>query len=384
MPRFLSVPQGEGHPQVRLPKRAAPSPSCQRAGLREKEAVMCVIAVKPANTVLTKEDALLMWEANSHGAGFCVWDEKSRTWKMKKGFMKFEALWHEVEPFTREGSILVVHFRIVSRGRVCPEQTHPFEIELEEGVAYLFHNGTLDIRITQGSSDTFELAFQLSQLKLNKKQLKLLLREGGLLERVRAHSRFAVCLPDEEEPFLVGQWEEVGGLKVSNSYWTFGRTYTGLSKSRRTSYSYFPSLFWEEEWEVKEDLLCGCSLEEDHIIVEVGALRFKVEDGVAYPYFGDDSPMTDGEIIPREDGLFLLLDDGLSFEIKPSYHNMPRWALDPDGVVYRLDNYRLIAYPVGGKRPKEVAIGLRDGDVLYVLDNTALAVPYEVKEEDRC
>jgi hypothetical protein len=314
-----------------------------------------------------------MWEANSHGAGFCVWDEKSRTWIMKKGFMKFEALWNEVEPYTREGSILVVHFRIVSRGRVCPEQTHPFEIKLEEGVAYLFHNGTLEIQITQGSSDTFELAYRLSQLGLNKKQLKLLLREGGLLERVRAHSRFAVCLPDEEEPFLVGQWEEVGGLKVSNSYWCFGRTYTGLSKSRRSFYSYYPLLLWEEEWEEKEDLL----------IVEVGALRFKVEDGVAYPYFGNEFPSAEGEIIPREDGLFLVF-DGLSYEIKPSYKYMPRWALDPDGVLYRLDNYRLIAYPVGGKRPKQVAIGLRDGDVLYVLDETALAVPYEVKEEDGC
>jgi hypothetical protein len=344
---------------------------------------MCVICYKPSNTVLSKEDAKLMWESNSHGAGFCVWDEKSRTWIMKKGFMTFEALWRAMEPFTREGVILVAHFRIVSRGKVCPEQTHPFEIKLEEGVAYLFHNGTLDIRITQGSSDTYELAFQLSQLKLNKEQLKLLLKEGGLLERVRAHSRFAVCLPDEEEPLLVGQWEEVGGLKVSNSYWTFGRTYTGLSKSRRTSYSYFPSLFWEEEWEVKEDLLCGGSPEEDYI-VEVGKLRFKVEDGVAYLYSGDEPPATEGEIIPKEDGLFLLLDDGLSFEIRPSYRYMPRWALDPDGVLYRLDNHRLIAYPVGGKRPKEVAIGLRDGDVLYVLDETALAVPYEVKEEDGC
>jgi hypothetical protein len=335
---------------------------------------MCVIAFKPKNSVLTKEDAMLMWEANSHGAGFCVWDEKSRTWIMKKGFMAFSDLWREIEPFTREGVILVAHFRIVSRGKVCPEQTHPFEIKLEEGTAYLFHNGTLEIKITQGSSDTFELAYQLSQLRLNKKQLKLLLREGGLLERVRAHSRFAVCLPDEEEPFLVGQWEEVGGLKVSNSYWCFGRTYTGLSKSRRSFYSYYPLLLWEEEWEEKEDLL----------IVEVGDLRFKVEDGVAYPYFGNGSPFAEGEIIPREDGLFLVLDDGLSYEIKPSYKYTPRWALDPDGVLYRLDTYRLIAYPVGGKRPKEVAIGLRDGDVLYVLDETALAVPYKVKEEDGC
>jgi len=335
---------------------------------------MCVICYKPINAVLSYEDAVLMWEANSHGAGFCVWDEKSRTWKMKKGFMSFEALWQEMEPYTKEGSILVAHFRIVSRGKVCPEQTHPFEITLEEGVAYLFHNGTLDIRITQGSSDTFELAYQLSQLKPRKGHLKMLLKEGGLLERVRAHSRFAVCLPDEEEPFLVGRWEEIRGLKTSNSSWEFGRTYTGLSTRSVFPSDFYPFPYWEEEWEEKEDLL----------IVEVGALRFKVEDGVAYPYFGDETPTTEGEIIPREDGLFLLLDDGLSFEISPSYKYMPRWALDTDGVLYRLDNHRLIAYPVGGKCPKEVAIGLRDGDVLYVLNETSLVVPYEVREEDGC
>jgi hypothetical protein len=344
---------------------------------------MCVIAFKPQGVVLSREDARLMWEANSHGAGFCVWDEKSRTWIMKKGFMKFEALWQEMEPYTKEGSILVVHFRIVSRGKVCPEQTHPFEITLEEGVAYLFHNGTLDIKLTQGSSDTYELAYQLSQLKLRKRHLKMLLKEGGLLERVRAHSRFAVCLPDEEKPFLVGRWEEIRGLKTSNSSWEFGRTYTGLSTRSVFPSDFYPFPHWEEEWEEKEDLLCGCSLEEGYIIVEAGVLRFKVEDGVAYPYFGDELTTALGEIIPREDGLFLLLDDGLSFEIKPSYKYMPRWALSPDNVLYRLDNYRLIAYPVGGKCPKEVAIGLRDGDVLYVLDNTALVVPYEVKEEKK-
>jgi hypothetical protein len=325
-----------------------------------------------------------MWESNSHGAGFCVWDFSSRTWKMQKGFMSFEELWRAMEPYTRKGVILVAHFRIVSRGRVCPEQTHPFEITLEEGTAYLFHNGTLDIRITQGSSDTYELAYQLSQLRLNKRQLKLLLREGGLLEKVRAHSRFAVCLPGEEQPFLVGQWEEVRGLKVSNSYWCWGMTYTGLPKGRRSSYSYsyYPSLYWEEEWEEKGNLLCECSPEEDYIIVEVGALRFKVEDEVAYPYFGDEPPTMEGELIPREDGLFILLDDGLSYEVKPSYQTMPSWAIAPDGTVYRLDNNRLVAYPTNKKRPKRVAISVRDGDTLYVLDESSYALPYEIKRED--
>jgi hypothetical protein len=356
---------------------------------------MCVICFKPQSVVLSKEDARLMWEANSHGAGFCVWDEKSRTWKMKKGFMQFEALWNEIKPYTKKGSILVVHFRIVSRGRVCPEQTHPFEITLEEGVAYLFHNGTLDIRITQGSSDTFELAYQLSQLKLNKKQLKLLLREDGLLERVRAHSRFAVCLPGEEEPFLVGQWEEVGGLWVSNSYWQFRRTYTGLSGRRgRVSYTrlYTPSFYWKDEWEDWTPSYCECDLEEDRTIVEVGELRFEIrEDGNAYLYMGKESPHTDGELFVSEDMLFLEVDLGSHsdlFQVKPSYTKDPSWAIDPDGQLYHLDHVRVMAFPVGRKTknvklPKEIAVALREEGVLYVLNKHSLVVPYEIKDKVR-
>jgi hypothetical protein len=353
---------------------------------------MCVIAFKPKNSVLTKEDANLMWEANSHGAGFCVWDEKSRTWKMKKGFMKFEALWNEVEPYTKEGSILVVHFRIVSRGTVCPEQTHPFEIALEEGTAYLFHNGTLDIEITQGSSDTYELAYQLSQLGLKKEKIKLLL-EGGLLERVRGHSRFAVCFPDEEEPFLVGRWEEIRGLKTSNSSWEFGKTYTGFSGRKGSVFQpYYASPYWEEEWEERKLPFCGCDPEEDHIIVEAGELRFKVEGSVAYPYFGKESPVMYGELIVGEDGFSLLVEDELSYsyiyEIKPRYNKDPVWAIDEDGHIYRLDHYRVVAFPAGRKHkntrlPKETAIAIRVENTLYVLDKLSLAIPYEIKEGKR-
>jgi hypothetical protein len=353
---------------------------------------MCVIAYKPQGVVLTQEDARLMWEANSHGAGFCVWDEKSRTWKMKKGFMTFEALWNEVEPFTREGSILVVHFRIVSRGRVCPEQTHPFEIALEEGTAYLFHNGTLSIHTTQGSSDTYELAYRLSQLGLRKDQLKLVLKEGGLLEEMRAGSRFAVCLPGEAEPFLVGQWEEIKGLKTSNSYWQYRRTYTGLSgRQRRVSFSYYtPSLYWKEDWEDWEPSYCECDLEEDRTIVEVGELRFEVkEDGNAYLYMGKESPVADGELFVSNDMMFLEVDLGTHsdlFRVKSSYTKDPSWAIDPDGNIYQLDHFRVMAFPAGRKTKnvkllKEVAVALKQEGALYVLTKHSLVVPYEIREK---
>jgi len=355
---------------------------------------MCVIAYKPRNVVLSKEDAMLMWEANSHGAGFCVWDEKFRTWKMKKGFMEFEALWQEMEPYSKEGSILVVHFRIVSRGKVCPEQTHPFEIKLEEGTAYLFHNGTLDIRTTQGSSDTYELAYRLSQLGLRKDQLKRALQEGGLLEEMRGNSRFAVCLPNEEQPFLVGQWEEIRGLKTSNSYWQYRMTYTGLSgrKGRVSySYSYAPSPYWEKGREEEETPFCDCGPEEDRTIVEVGQLRFEVkEDGNAYLYFGKETPVVDGELFVSEDMLFLMVDTGPfseTFQVRPSYKQAPNLAIDPDGNIYYLDHLRTMAFPSGRKTknvrlPKEVAVALRSGGTLYVLTKHSLVETYEIREKD--
>jgi hypothetical protein len=355
---------------------------------------MCVIAYKPQGVVLTQEDAKLMWEANSHGAGFCVWDEESRTWIMKKGFMTFEALWQEIEPFTKEGSILVVHFRIVSRGNVCPEQTHPFEITLEEGVAYLFHNGTLDIRTTQGSSDTYELAYRLSQLGLRKGQLKLALQEGGLLEEMRAHSRFAVCLPGEEKPFLVGQWEEIKGLKTSNSYWQYRRTYTGLSGRKggvSHSHSSKPSPYWKEDWEDWETSDCECGPQEDRTIVEVGRLRFEIrEDGNAYLYMGKETPAADGELFVSEDMMFLMVDTGPfpeTFQVRPSYKQTPNIAIDTDGNIYQLDRLRTMAFPSGRKAknvrpPKEVAVALRSEGTLYVLTKHSLVEAYEIREKE--
>jgi hypothetical protein len=355
---------------------------------------MCVIAVKPKHVVLSKEDARLMWEANSHGAGFCVWDEKSRTWKMKKGFMTFEALWQEMEPYTKEGSILVVHFRIVSRGKVCPEQTHPFEIALEEGTAYLFHNGTLDIQTTQGSSDTYELAYRLSQLGLRKDQLKRALQEGGLLEEMRGNSRFAVCLPGEEQPFLVGQWEEIRGLKTSNSYWQYRMTYTGLSGRQRRvshSYSHAPSPYWEKGREEEETSFCDCDPEKDYAIVEVGEILLKVKDGAAYLYMGKETPVVDGELFVSEDMMFLMVDTGPfpeTFQVRPSYKQTPNLAIDPDGNIYQLDHLRTMAFPSGRKTknvrlPKEVAVALRSGGTLYVLTKHSLAEAYEVREKEK-
>jgi hypothetical protein len=201
-------------------------------------------------------------------------------------------------------------------------------------------------------------------------------------------------------PFLVGQWEEIKGLKTSNSYWQYRRTYTGLSGRRgRSSYfrthtfSYWdyhtPSLYWQEDWEDRTPSYCECDLEEDRTIVEVGKLRFEVrKDGNAYLYMGKETPVADGELFVSEDMLFILVDTGPfpeTFQVRPSYAKDPSWAIDPDGNIYHLDHFRVMAFPAGRKTklPKEVAVALREEGMLYVLTKHSLVVPYEIREKVR-
>ena len=338
---------------------------------------MCVITYKKVGVALSKGDALAMWEANSHGAGFCVWDEKSRTWIARKGFMTFEALWEAIEPYTGVDHILVVHFRIVSRGRVCKEQTHPFEVELEEGKAFLFHNGTLDsgLSLSLGSSDTAELAYRLSQLRLRKEQLKLLLEEGGLLEPLRSGSKFAVCLPGEEEPLLVGDWQVHDGLVVSNSLWRFGRTFTGFHSYPFGGYGY------------GYGYSCGWDA------FKASQTRFAKDGKLTFELVGDEAywepsvapkNALKGKLLPLYDMLALYVQDGEEphFVILPELR-FPTQAITPDGELYLLKGYKaLYAGKVRSFKGLDLAkttLALKWEGSLLVLSERDLLVEYSLK-----
>lgn len=198
---------------------------------------MCVIAFVKPDVVLKEDHVRRMWEANSHGAGFAYYE--AGQWQFVKGFMALEELLKALQEKGLLGGKdhppFAIHFRIATHGGITPELTHPFEVGIREGKAVLFHNGTLSLPVETGLSDTAQFAKFLTELGLNKEQLKLLLKEGGILEEVRNKSRLCLLFPEEEEPFLVGRWTEVDGLIVSNEAWVYPR----VSYSYKSGYSYY-------------------------------------------------------------------------------------------------------------------------------------------------
>lgn len=99
---------------------------------------MCVAILKPKGVAISEEVLKNCWDNNPDGAGFAY--VKRRKVVTLKGFMSFEKFieeYRKAEPSNRDSSPFVIHFRIATAGRVCPENTHPFPVE--GGV--LVHNG---------------------------------------------------------------------------------------------------------------------------------------------------------------------------------------------------------------------------------------------------
>jgi len=126
--------------------------------------------------------------------------------------------------------------------------------------------------------------------------------------------------------------------------------------------------------------------------VEVGHIHFEVrKDGNAYLHMGKGTPVADGELYVSNDMMFLLVDTGPfpeTFQVKPSYKQTPNLAIDPDGNIYQLDHFRMMAFPSGRKTknvrlPKEVAVALRSEGTLYVLTSHSIVGAYEIREKEK-
>ncbi|MEM4854879.1 MAG: hypothetical protein QXX12_04700 [Nanopusillaceae archaeon] len=328
---------------------------------------MCVIAFVRTGVVFREDHARRMWEANSHGSGFAY--HEAGQWKFLKGFMTLEELLKALKERgllgVEEHPPFAIHFRIATHGGVTPELTHPFEVGIREGRAVLFHNGTLSLPVEKGLSDTAQFAKFLTELGLNKEQLKLLLKEGGILEEVRNKSRLCVLFPEEEEPFLVGRWTEVDGLMVSNESWVYPRISYGYKSSYSFDhlYSYGYSHSYSDYFGVFDDApSCSSCKEEELPSAQIGRWKFYVTDdelicdeispqyekpeGKFYPYRGDVYYLLKGEfykllgVEPLEEYLPEL-------ELGDSFY-----LLDREGQAFlgKVTKKGIIYFPVKGGR----------------------------------
>lgn len=92
---------------------------------------MCIIAAKPAGVRMpTRERIDLMWKNNPHGAGLMY--VKNGAVQVEKGFMTLESFYQRLDQLDHEMDLtaadVVLHFRVASKGDVCPEFCHPFPV----------------------------------------------------------------------------------------------------------------------------------------------------------------------------------------------------------------------------------------------------------------
>jgi predicted glutamine amidotransferase len=178
---------------------------------------MCVICIKPQGVVINVKDLKLMFEANSHGAGFAIL-EKGKVY-YKKGLMSIEELIQEIKEFNTPKYDLVVHCRLASVGGITSELTHPFPITDKkekllslEGYSkvVLFHNGTLYYNRLSNLSDTADLALKLNELKVTPEKLVKILS-------LFSDQKFV--LMTSKKIYHIGEFFEHKGLLVSNLSW---------------------------------------------------------------------------------------------------------------------------------------------------------------------
>jgi len=101
---------------------------------------MCIIAAKPAGTIIELDTLKLCWERNPDGAGIAVAiDGKVEIIKGLMSWQQFLTVYDEPE-FWREYPMLI-HFRIATHGYIDEANTHPFEVI--PGKLAFAHNGIM-------------------------------------------------------------------------------------------------------------------------------------------------------------------------------------------------------------------------------------------------
>jgi hypothetical protein len=202
---------------------------------------MCVIAVKPKGTVISKSTLERCFESNSDGAGFVV--RRNSNLIAEKGFFTFDAFWDAYERYERE--VAVIHFRIKTHGNKDADMCHPFKITDK---LYVAHNGIIDISTEDDKtkSDTWhfnelvlkpELAVDPSPLYRSSFQF--------LLGSTIGHSKLAF-LDSRGKTVIINKEKGTmeGDVWYSNTSYKSTRGATS-SRSRSSAVAYDS---WADEW----------------------------------------------------------------------------------------------------------------------------------------
>jgi len=228
---------------------------------------MCVIILKPRGRRLPDDDLLRKaFNHNHDGFGWAYHREGTNEVVIQKGAMDFESARHIIRELRDPKACnIMMHFRLATEGKVCPENCHPYpisrkraELKATEFVAHnaLAHNGiithagaTIGIKLQEDLTDTQKfIKYYLTKLGLsiyNEGVLKLISNYVG--------GRFGLLTPQGQ--ITMGDFTEKAGLWYSNQTFmttTYLQSYCESQQPPRFSYCDGCGA-----WEYLEEFLVG-------------------------------------------------------------------------------------------------------------------------------
>lgn len=118
---------------------------------------MCVCVYKKEGEEFDINEFDAMWNRNGDGMGYLV-KKPDKPWELQKGIMDRAQAKNLIAEFSKKENILIFHLRLQSRGKVCAENTHPFDWSNKKEKRFLFHNGTARTLGLPGLSDSETIA----------------------------------------------------------------------------------------------------------------------------------------------------------------------------------------------------------------------------------
>ena len=209
---------------------------------------MCIIILKPAKIVLSRERLHTCWKGNPHGAGF-MYSEDGEV-KVVKGLMTFEEFWKAIEE-VGPARKLVMHFRIKTHGAVSQELTHPFWIR--ESKLAMVHNGIISACANAASekeSDTAVFARRFGTSYANPLLAVKNPFHRDMLEAYIGYSKL-VFMDETGETYILnekmGTWD--AGVWYSNTHYKESPYSFGHLASKYLGYGASEHAEWASEYE---------------------------------------------------------------------------------------------------------------------------------------
>lgn len=217
---------------------------------------MCIAIFKPGHAPAIPYERFMTCATNNpDGMGF-MWVENGQIRMLKsvphcptKQYMSFRddvmAFYKDYARVEATGVNIVLHFRIMTHGKICLANTHPFFVNDEQTLAYV-HNGMLDVPSTDEKSDSRVFGQRFLRY-LNPAALNDLVALK-LLDEIVSPSK--IILMDNQSQVTI--------INASAGTWKEGSWYSNSS-----FYSYKYSAYgysgWEADWESSTTSGASCS-----------------------------------------------------------------------------------------------------------------------------